>query len=59
MLLKILTEIDAVSGNENALRDFLMSQLSNYADDIIRDSIGNLVFFKKALTYKLFKSVYK
>lgn len=47
MLLKILTEIDAVSGNENALRDFLMSQLSNYADDIIRDSIGNLVFFKK------------
>lgn len=47
MLLKILTEIDAVSGNENALRDFLISQLSSYADDIIKDSIGNLVFFKK------------
>ncbi len=49
MLLKILTEIDAVSGNEKELSHFLISQFSSYADEIIKDSMGNLVFFKKGL----------
>lgn len=49
MLLKILTEIDAVSGNEKEIADFLISQFSSYADETIRDSMGNLVFFKKGL----------
>lgn len=47
MLLKILTEIDAVSGNEDMLSDFLISQISSYADEIIKDSMGNLMLYKK------------
>ena len=47
MLLKLLTEFNAVSGNEYELADFLISQLSGFVDSVTKDSIGNLVFFKK------------
>lgn len=47
MLLKVLTEIDSVSGNENDISSFLISQLSGFADSMTKDSTGNLVFFKK------------
>ena len=47
MLLKILSEINAVSGNENAMSSFLISQLSGFADTVTRDTMGNLIFFKK------------
>ena len=46
-MLKILTELDAVSGNEYELSDFILSQVSNYADEVIRDYMGNLIFYKK------------
>lgn len=47
MLLKILTELDGVSGNENAVSDFIISQLSGFADTMTKDTMGNLIFFKK------------
>ncbi len=46
-MLKILCELNAVSGNENSVSDFLISQLSGFADSYEKDSMGNLVFFKK------------
>ncbi len=47
MNLKILTEIDAVSGNETAMSDFIISQLSHFSDTMSKDTMGNLIFFKK------------
>ncbi len=46
-MLKILCELNAVSGNENSVSDFLISQLSGFADSCDKDSMGNLIFFKK------------
>ena len=46
-MMKILTQINAVSGNEKNLSDFILSQIGTYADKTIRDTLGNLVFFKK------------
>lgn len=47
MFLKILTELNGVSGNENSVSDFIISQVSDYADKMTKDSMGNLIFFKK------------
>lgn len=47
MLLKILSEIDAVSGNEQPMADFVLSQLSHLCDSYTKDSMGNLIFYKK------------
>ena len=47
MLLKELTNLSGVSGDEGQVRDFIISQISPYADEIKVDSIGNLVALKK------------
>lgn len=47
MLLEKLCNLDGVSGNEGAVRDFIKSQISSYADNISVDNIGNLIAFKK------------
>lgn len=47
MLLKILSEIDAVSGNEKPMSDFVLSQLSHLCDNVEKDSMGNIIFYKK------------
>ncbi len=47
MLLKTLTQIDAVSGSESAMSDFIVSKLSDLCDSFTKDSMGNLIFFKK------------
>ncbi len=47
MLLKELTMLDGVSGNEGAVRDYIRERIAPYADDIKVDSIGNLIAFKK------------
>lgn len=47
MLLKILTELNGVSGNEIPVSDFIISQLSGFADNMTKDTMGNLIFFKK------------
>ena len=46
-MLKILTELDGVSGNEKAVSDFIISQVSFLSDETIVDSMGNIIFFKK------------
>ncbi|MBO5743804.1 MAG: M42 family metallopeptidase [Clostridia bacterium] len=47
MLLKKLTELNGVSGNENAVSNFILSEISKYADEITKDTLGNLIFYKK------------
>ncbi|MBQ8636724.1 MAG: M42 family metallopeptidase [Clostridia bacterium] len=43
MLLRELCELDGVSGNEKAVRDYIIEKITPYADDIKIDSIGNLI----------------
>ncbi len=47
MLLKELANLSGVSGNEGAVRDFIISKISPYADDITVDTIGNVIALKK------------
>ena len=47
MLLKELTQINGVSGDEGRVADFIISQIRPYADDITVDSMGNVIAFKK------------
>lgn len=47
MLLKELTQLNGISGNEDEVRDFIKEQISQYTDSIKVDSIGNLIAFKK------------
>lgn len=46
-MLKILSELDGVSGNEKAVADFIISQVSVLSDETIVDTMGNIIFFKK------------
>ena len=45
--IKELTSIDAVSGNEEALRCKLKEMIQPYASEITIDTMGNLIAFKK------------
>ncbi len=47
MLLEKLCNLDGVSGDETAVRDFIKNEISPYADNIITDSTGNLLAYKK------------
>lgn len=47
MLLEKLCNLDGVSGNEGAVREFIKAQITPYADEIKVDSMGNLLAFKK------------
>lgn len=49
MLLKTLTELNGISGNEDAVREFIKAEAAKYCDDIKIDSIGNLIAYKKGL----------
>ena len=46
-LLKELCLLDGVSGNEDAVRNYIAARARPYADDIRVDAIGNLIVFKK------------
>lgn len=46
-MLKILSELDGVSGNEKTVSDFILSQVSGLATSTTVDTMGNLIFFKK------------
>ena len=48
MLLRELTRLNGISGNEDEVRNFIKTEAAKYADDIRVDSIGNLIAFKKA-----------
>lgn len=47
MLLKSLTDLNGVSGNEDKVREFIKEQITPYADEITVDTLGNLIAFKK------------
>lgn len=47
MLIKELTDLNGVSGNEKNVRDFIMAKIVGLCDSIETDSIGNVIAFKK------------
>ncbi|NSW90451.1 MAG: M42 family metallopeptidase [Firmicutes bacterium] len=47
LILKELTELNGVSGNEDAVRNYIREQIYSYADDVKVDTLGNLIAFKK------------
>ncbi len=46
-MLKILTECDGVSGNEDAVREIIRREAMKYADKITVDPLGNLICEKR------------
>lgn len=46
-ILKKLTALDGVSGEEKPVRDFILSQVKDYVDEYHIDNLGNLITFKK------------
>ena len=46
-MLKVLTDLDGVSGNEKAVRDIIFAEVSPFCSEIKTDSMGNLICFKK------------
>ena len=47
MLIKELTNICGVSGDEGAVREYIREKIAPYADEITVDTIGNLIALKK------------
>lgn len=46
-LLEDLTQINSVSGNENAVREYILDRVKDYCDEVYTDNMGNLVAHKK------------
>ena len=46
-LLEDLTQINSVSGNENAIREYISENVKDYCDDVYADNMGNLIAHKK------------
>lgn len=46
-LLKMLSETNGVSGNENAVRDIIIEKIKDHADEIHVDSMGNVIALKR------------
>ncbi|MBM7582275.1 endoglucanase [Caldicoprobacter guelmensis] len=46
-LLKMLTEVGGVSGDEGRVRQIIKQEISSFVDDIYTDKIGNLIAYKK------------
>lgn len=46
-LLKSMSEINSVSGNEWDIRDFILSRIKDKADEITVDTMGNVIALKK------------
>ncbi len=55
-LIKNLCELDGISGREKAVRDYIISCIKDYADEITVDPLGNLIVFKKG-RYRATKKV--
>ncbi len=50
MYLSELTRLHGVSGNENAVRNYIIEKIKPFCDRIEVDSMGNLMAFKKGIT---------
>ncbi len=46
-MLKLLTNTNGVSGNEENIRKIIIEKMSPFCDSFETDSMGNLIFFKK------------
>ena len=46
-LLKKMSEINAVSGNENDIRNLIIAEIKDKVDDITVDTMGNVIAYKK------------
>lgn len=46
-ILKKLTTLNGVSGDEKPVRDFILSHVKEYVDDYHIDNLGNLITYKK------------
>ena len=46
-LLKKMSEINAVSGNENDIRNLIIAEIKDMVDDITIDTMGNVIAYKK------------
>lgn len=46
-ILKKLTALDGVSGEEGPVREFIMSQIKDHVDECFVDNLGNLIAYKK------------
>ena len=46
-LLKKMSEINAVSGNENDIRNLIIAEIKDKVDDITIDTMGNVIAYKK------------
>ncbi len=46
-LLEDLTQINSVSGNENAIREYISDRVKDYCDEVYTDNMGNLIAHKK------------
>lgn len=42
-----LCQLDGVSGNESAVRDYILDKIKPYADDVSVDGLGNIIALKK------------
>lgn len=49
-LFQTLTELPGAPGNEHAVRAFMRSQLTKYADDIVQDHLGSIFGVKYSTT---------
>jgi endoglucanase len=60
MLIKELTGLNGVSGNEKEVRDFIIEKIGCLADSINVDSIGNIIAYKKGSSgkYKIMLSAH-
>lgn len=47
MLIKELTDLNGVSGNENEVREYIISKIENLCDSYRVDSIGNVIAYKR------------
>lgn len=52
MLIRELTSLNGVSGNEKDVRDFIIEKINNLCDSIKVDSIGNIIAYKKGSNSK-------
>ncbi len=43
-LLETLSNLDAVASNEDEIKNFLKTELSQYADEILYDNLGSIIF---------------